>query len=118
MFLNDLYKIVELSSTAERIAATISLNPEHTIFEGHFPGSPVTPGVVQLQIVKELLEKQLERSLRMKTMRTCKFIQILNPRETPELNIHIKFTQSEFLEITAFGMHEGNTFFKAQIIYI
>lgn len=118
MFLNDLYKIIEFHATMDTIAAVISLDPDHKIFEGHFPGSPVTPGVVQLQIVKELLEKHLERNLRMKTMRTCKFIQVLNPQETPEVDIHIKFAQSGFLEISASGSYQGITFFKAQVSYI
>lgn len=118
LLLDDLYKIVEFSSTPDTITAVISLSSDHKIFEGHFPDAPVTPGVVQLQIVKELLEKHLGKDLRMKIMRTCKFIQVLDPRETPEININIKYTQNELLEISASGSYQDITFFKAQVSYI
>ncbi|WP_221393092.1 3-hydroxyacyl-ACP dehydratase [Dyadobacter sp. NIV53] len=118
MFLNDLFTINSLNSTSETISAEIRLNANHSIFDGHFPGSPVTPGVIQLQVVKEIIEQQLNKSLRMKTMRTCKFLKVINPDETPVLQIDIKFKQEELLEVTASGAFEGNVFFKAQLSYV
>ena len=118
MFLNNLYTLSELNSTSRTIAAEIKINADHDIFKGHFPGAPVTPGVIQLQIVKELLEKHFERDLKMKTMRTCKFLQIINPEETSDINIEIKFTQGEYLEVTAAGSYQDVTYFKAQVSYI
>ncbi|MDQ6477981.1 3-hydroxyacyl-ACP dehydratase [Dyadobacter sp. LHD-138] len=118
MFLNSLYTIAEINSGPETIAATIAIDPAHVIFSGHFPGAPVMPGVVQLQIVKELLEQHLKRQLRMKTMRTCKFLQIINPQETPEIKIDLKFTTGEMVEVIASGSYDGVTYFKAQVSYI
>ncbi|MEO6686377.1 MAG: 3-hydroxyacyl-ACP dehydratase [Dyadobacter sp.] len=118
MFLDNLYKITTFDVTPETIIATISLDQDHVIFEGHFPGSPVLPGVVQLQIVKELLEKHLGRTLKMKTMRTSKFLHVINPKETPDVYINIKFKNDEFLEVTASGSWESVTFFKTQVSYI
>ena len=118
MFLDNLYKIKNFDVTPETILAAISLDPDHTLFEGHFPNSPVLPGVVQLQIVKELLEKHLGRNVKMKSMRTSKFIQVINPKETPDVYIDIKFKNAEFLEVVASGSCEGVTFFKAQVSYI
>lgn len=118
MFLDSLYKITGFDVTPETIFATISINPDHSIFEGHFPNSPVLPGVVQLQIVKELLEKHLGRTLSMKMMRTSKFLQVINPKEVPQICIDIKFKTGEFLEVVASGSWENVTFFKAQVSYI
>lgn len=118
MFLDSLYKITRFDITPETILATISINPGDKIFEGHFPDSPVMPGVVQLQIVKELLEKHLGRNVKMKSMRTSKFLQVINPKETPDVYIDIKFKNTEFLEVVASGSWEGVTFFKAQVSYI
>lgn len=118
MFLDSLYKITGFDVTEETIFATISIDPDHAIFEGHFPDSPVLPGVVQLQIVKELLEKYLGRTLQMKTMRTSKFLQVINPKETPDVYIDIKFKVGEFLEVVVSGSWENVTFFKAQVSYI
>ncbi|GLU56699.1 hypothetical protein Dfri01_61600 [Dyadobacter frigoris] len=118
MFLDSLYKITGFDVTPETILATISINPDHAIFEGHFPDSPVMPGVVQLQIVKELLEKHFGKTLKMKTMRTSKFLKVINPKETQDVYIDIKFKNGEFLEVVASGSWENVTFFKAQVSYI
>ena len=118
MFLNNLYSISEITSGPQSISAVIILDPLHEIFKGHFPGAPVTPGVVQLQIVKELLEQHLERNLRMKTMRVCKFLQVINPEETPGIRIDIKFTVGEVIDVTASGSSQDITYFKTQVSYI
>jgi len=116
MFLNDLFTVLSLNATDETISAEIRIDESHPIFKGHFPGSPVTPGVVQLQIVKEIVEIHLHRKFRMKTMRTCKFLNILNPMETPVITIDIKFEDKEpFLEIIASASHDGNVYLKAQM---
>ena len=49
MFENDFYHLDELETAAQEFSARISLNPEHIIFKGHFPGYPVVPGVVMMQ---------------------------------------------------------------------
>ena len=119
MFLDELFTVLSLNATAETISAEIRIDESHLIFTGHFPGSPVTPGVVQLQIVKEILEIHLHQKLRMKTMRSCKFLKILNPIETPVITIAIKFEdQEESLEVTASANHNGNVYFKAQMSYV
>ncbi|TDE10277.1 3-hydroxyacyl-ACP dehydratase [Dyadobacter psychrotolerans] len=118
MFLNDLYTVLSLNSTAETISAEIRIDESHPVFAGHFPGSPITPGVVQLQIVKEVLEIHLRRKLGMKTMRSCKFLQVINPIETPVITIAIKFEDKEqFLEVIASANHSGNVYLKAQMSY-
>lgn len=118
MFLDDLFIITNLNFTSETISAEIKINADHSIFEGHFPGSPVTPGVVQLQIVKEILEQHLGKNLQMKTMRTCKFLKVINPIETPVIQIDIRFKREEFLEVIATGTWDGDTYFKAQVSYV
>jgi 3-hydroxyacyl-[acyl-carrier-protein] dehydratase len=54
----------------------------------------------------------------MKAMRTCKFLQIINPQETPKIKIDLKFTTGEIVDVTASGSYEGVTYFKAQVSYI
>ena len=107
-----------MNFTSETISADVNLNADHKIFDGHFPGSPVTPGVIQLQIVKEILELHLKKELQLKTMRTSKFLKILNPLETPHFQVNIKFVQSEFLEVTASGSYSGDFYFKSQMSYL
>jgi len=118
MFLNDLFSIVSLNATSDTLSAEIKIDVNHAIFEGHFPGSPVTPGVVQLQMVKEILENHLQKNLRMKTMRTCKFLRIINPIVTPVIHFEIKFAEGEYLDVIASGNDGENVYFKAQLSYL
>jgi 3-hydroxyacyl-[acyl-carrier-protein] dehydratase len=46
-----------LESTTDNIASEIRINAEHHLFNGHFPGAPVTPGVIQLQMIKTVFGK-------------------------------------------------------------
>ena len=44
-------------------AVQVMLNPQHAIYNGHFPQQPVVPGVCMLQIIKECIEKIQQDSL-------------------------------------------------------
>ena len=41
----------------------IELNPNHQVFEGHFPNNPITPGVCMMQIIKEITEGFVSKDL-------------------------------------------------------
>ncbi|KQT24831.1 3-hydroxyacyl-ACP dehydratase [Chryseobacterium sp. Leaf405] len=75
--------------------ANITLNQDHDIFKGHFPGNPVTPGVCMMQIVKELTEEFTGRELFLKTASNVKFMAIINPFETPELKLQLDINESD-----------------------
>ncbi|MDH6251319.1 3-hydroxyacyl-[acyl-carrier-protein] dehydratase [Chryseobacterium sp. H1D6B] len=74
--------------------ANITLNKDHEIFKGHFPGNPVTPGVCMMQIVKELTEEFTGSSLFLKSASNVKFMAIINPFETPDLTLQLDITDS------------------------
>lgn len=75
MLQNELYTIVE---TGDNIAK-IRLVPESAIYQGHFPGNPVTPGVCQVGIVEELAAAMLGYALRLKEVKMLKYTDILRP---------------------------------------
>lgn len=75
--------------------AHISLNKNHDIFKGHFPGNPVTPGVCMMQIVKELTEEFTGKKLFLKSASNVKFMAIINPFETPDLTLQLDIKESE-----------------------
>src|SRR5690606_39459978 len=56
MLLKDsFYTITKTTVEDNQLEVKLNINANHEIFEGHFPGNPITPGVVQLEILKELL---------------------------------------------------------------
>ncbi|AEA43438.1 3-hydroxyacyl-ACP dehydratase [Fluviicola taffensis] len=91
MILKDtFYTINSLKLEEQALEANITIDANHSIFEGHFPGNPVTPGVVQLELIKELLSTQFGEKIQLKTLSNSKFLAVLNPVNTPE--VHVKMT--------------------------
>lgn len=116
--IHDFFQINETARHSGGATITISLNPDHIVFTGHFPGHPVTPGVVQLQIIHELLEKELDRKLRLISISQGKFLKILNPLETPQIDICLHLNQeAELLQVKASGEKNGQTYFRLQSVY-
>ena len=114
----EIFLINSLDADGEKFVAKLSLDATNRIFDGHFPGAPVTPGVIQLQMVKKVTEQHLQRDLKVKAIRSCKFLEILNPEITPLLAIEFAIKEGEVIEVNATGKWEESTFFKAQITYI
>jgi len=79
MLIDHLFTIDSFATAAEKISASVSIHAQHKIFEGHFPSQPVLPGVCQIQLVKELLEKATEQKLFLREAAQCKFLQMVNP---------------------------------------
>lgn len=94
--LTDFY-ILKSSEKTENgnFIANISLNKDHNIFKGHFPGNPVTPGVCMMQIVKELTEEFTGKKLFLKSASNVKFMAIINPFETPDLILQLDINEGE-----------------------
>ena len=62
--LNDFYSIQSSQLTdGNKLVSEIILNKNHPIFNGHFEQMPVVPGVCQTQIIMELLQLHLKKSL-------------------------------------------------------
>lgn len=86
MTLKDSFYTIQSSRTDNGLPAyDIRLNRAHFVYQAHFPGEPVTPGVCLLQIARELLEVHLQRTLQIKAVRNMKFLAIVSPEETPEV---------------------------------
>lgn len=95
MLLEDFYHITELKKQVDALDAEIKLNPDHEVYKGHFPGQPVLPGVIQLQIIKEVLENALGIHLMIREVVVAKYLRPVTPGENPFLSIRIEHKQSE-----------------------
>lgn len=93
MLIEGLYKVTATENTAEGILAKVHLNKNHAIFEGHFPGNPVMPGVCMIQIIKELTEETTGKNLFLAVSSNIKFMAIINPEKNPDLQLSIDITQ-------------------------
>jgi 3-hydroxyacyl-[acyl-carrier-protein] dehydratase len=114
----DLFEILDTGEQADGFSATISLFPGHIIFGGHFPGHPVTPGVVLLQIVHTLIEHYLKKSIRLVELPNCKFLRVVNPELESLMIISVTITyENQRLQVKAIGNNHSGTIFKLQAVY-
>lgn len=96
ILLEQFYEILSIESTEPFVwKITVRLNPEHAVYEGHFPGEPVTPGVCMLQIIKECLSGLLNKSLHYKRLGTCKFLSVVNPQQNSVLQFSLSVSEQE-----------------------
>ena len=61
----------------------IVLDERHFIYQAHFPGEPVTPGVCIIQIAEELLEDHLQCDFEIRQVKNVKFLSVVSPTSTP-----------------------------------
>ena len=95
MQLKDFYKVNNLVVAENKATANITINKDHDIFKGHFPGNPVTPGVCMMQIIKELTEQVVNEKLFMQSSSNIKFMAIINPDVNPDLDLILDITKTE-----------------------
>jgi 3-hydroxyacyl-[acyl-carrier-protein] dehydratase len=103
MLLNDFYKLIRIDTVGDTISGEIRLNSTHPIFRGHFPDLPVVPGVVLVQIVKEIVAFESHSQYAVEEIPNVKFLDFINPLEVQELQFEIlKKTQTvDVLKIQA-----------------
>ncbi|HKL71691.1 MAG TPA: hypothetical protein VJ855_03465 [Marinilabiliaceae bacterium] len=91
MVIENFYDFNIQSVENGEILATVSFDKNHPVYEGHFPQTPITPGVVQVLVIKELLEQVLDQNLQMIKSRDIKFLSMHNPLDCDELQITIGY---------------------------
>jgi 3-hydroxyacyl-[acyl-carrier-protein] dehydratase len=114
MLVNDFCKIFSLQTADGSINAGIEWNASHAIFAGHFPGNPVVPGVCMLQLVQEIMEDALQKKLLLRESGQIKFLQFINPRNHPQVQLQINYTQkvSGELQTAASIQFQESVFFR------
>ncbi|ODS82594.1 MAG: hypothetical protein ABS46_08440 [Cytophagaceae bacterium SCN 52-12] len=117
MLLNDLYFLQSVSDTGETVTFDLLVKVDHPLYKGHFPGRPVTPGVVLAEMVKELLESLLGKSLEMVRMRQCKFLSAHDPGRYPQIGISVSWTPGDEYTVQASGSFQSEVFFRLSACY-
>jgi len=97
MTISELYKAEELQLSEDRagLTATISLNSQHDIFKGHFPGNPVLPGVCHIEIICGLLQSAFGPSFTLSKAKNIKFLNVVQPEVHPKLIYQLSITSEE-----------------------
>jgi len=93
MLIKDLYSIESFEQEDGTVKSSVKLNKNHRVFEGHFPGNPVMPGVCMIQIIKELTEKSIEKELFLSVASNVKFMAIINPEKNDTILVVLDISE-------------------------
>ena len=96
MLLDNFYTILSSEQPDETSGTVLlELNPDHAIYQGHFPAHPVVPGVCLLQLIKESVENIRHQKMQYTQISSCKFLSAINPIETPHISVALTFKETE-----------------------
>ncbi len=113
MLLGDFFQIEQIQNVENTsFKISVRINPMHAIFEGHFPGNPIVPGVCLTLMTKEIIESIQNCSLLLHKADNIKFTAIVNPNVNPLLdaNLSLKFAEDNRI-ITELSFYSGETVF-------
>jgi 3-hydroxyacyl-[acyl-carrier-protein] dehydratase len=86
---DNFYKIHAIEQTENNYKIEVELMQDHPIYEGHFPGQPVVPGVCTLTIIRECIGKILSKSVSFDSIKECKYVSALIPEEGLKIIINL-----------------------------
>ena len=93
--LNDYFKIGDCTNEGEDTSFSITLLPDYCAYEGHFPGNPVSPGVCNIQMIKECAEQLAGKRFFLGYISRCKLSAVITPQTTPQLSIRMRLSEAE-----------------------
>jgi 3-hydroxyacyl-[acyl-carrier-protein] dehydratase len=115
--LKDFYSLNQFAHGDGTVSAKIVFNKDHPIFRGHFPGTPIVPGVCMMQIVTEIMETALTYPVRVSTADTIKFLSVIDPERQQEIEVVVTYNQmDEGIRIQASLFNGSGTFFKLKAV--
>jgi len=116
----DFFHITKLDNDNGESVSLLEINASHKIFEGHFPGQPVVPGVCMMQMVKEIIEKVVGRKTRIANADNLKFLTIIDPTKNKNIRADLKYTVTDDGKINVSASFTSGTvtYFKMSGIFI
>lgn len=112
MLVNDFFTIDKLEKEGGEIRADLVINADHKIFEGHFPGHPVVPGVCMMQMVKEIIEQAIGKKTNLLRAGELKFLAIIDPQKNNIVKAVLKYNIEQNGNVAVSG-----TFFIESVIH-
>lgn len=96
-----------------RVAATLKARRESAVYSGHFPSSPVTPGVMMLQAAVELLSQVAGKELAIAKVNNVKYLAMMAPDDIDGATLAATLAADG--TATATYTKEGKTYAKMKL---
>ncbi|WP_037321749.1 hydroxymyristoyl-ACP dehydratase [Salegentibacter sp. Hel_I_6] len=95
MLLKDFYSVLNSSEENGKHFTQIEINRKHDIYKGHFPGRPVTPGVILMNLFKEEAERRCACKLQFVRGSNVKFMAVVDPNSDAILNLETEIMEED-----------------------
>jgi 3-hydroxyacyl-[acyl-carrier-protein] dehydratase len=110
LLLDHFYTLDSLNKEGDSITVKVTFHAAHAIFNGHFPDTPVVPGVCQTQMLGEILSRAYGIGFMLSSAASIKFLSIIDPSAATEKSAHTYAVSSQYT-------WEGKVFFKFKGTY-
>ena len=88
MLIENYYKINDVIAGTGKIFI-VSLNSDCNVYKGHFPEKPISPGVCNIQMIKECAELIVGKPLFMNNLQHCRLTTLITPLVYPQVEVTI-----------------------------
>lgn len=97
MLLKDKFFAVlhEEKVTANDAVYLCELMPDCDVYNGHFPGKPVSPGVCNIEMIRECAEMLVGCNLKIDTIKQCRLTAVASPAVCPKVDVKVSVAQIE-----------------------
>lgn len=91
--LGVLLKNYDWNEAESILEAELHIPSDLKAFDGHFPAMPILPGIVQIAIIRELIERVLNRPLWMYEITRSRMVQMLLPED--HIRVQVKLHRED-----------------------
>jgi len=96
----------------------LALNPNHPVYLGHFPQKPIAPGAMLTEMVKEIVELEIGRKLKMTEAKNIKFLNMVLPENASNLELNLVVSQLEIIHVKAEAKINQEIYFKISATFV
>lgn len=110
--LEGFYSKLSEVSTENGWNVLVTLNADHEVYEGHFPGKPVAPGAALTQMVLDQVSEKTNGK-HVTELRQIKFLSVIDPTQVTNLELIFELKERNGVEMfTCLGKTETTNYFK------
>lgn len=98
---------------SDTASVSYRITPDHPAFEGHFPGRPILPGVVQIHLCVTTAKQLTGRPWALSEIRRAKFVHPVLPGDTIVVKMSVK--PNDLFDFTLLAP-TGDLYAQAQLL--
>lgn len=115
---NELIQLEHIQNNETAQEFRVHVNPDDHIFDGHFPGQPILPGVVIAECVKRAVALAVQAAVNTEKLSFVKFMNPVVPSANSVLELNLQIASAEGQVKASAVLSEGDkTYSKVKGIY-